>query len=124
RRERRGRPLGRVCLFYVVHEIQPQGPRSARIEGGENAGLPGCRNLRDFTKSGVAKETHGQIAAFGHPSILGRDRGLLDPLLATLHCFVVALLNLREDGSKVVALRERPTGERQSGGAGENALKE
>ena len=49
--QRRRRPLGRVDLLHVVHEVEADRPRRAGVEGGEDAGLAVGRRLARPTGS-------------------------------------------------------------------------
>src|SRR6202040_1352772 len=108
----------------VVHEIESERLRSSRIELGEDSRLAVGGNLCDLVESGLAKEAHGEIAPFVDPTIFGGDRRLLDPFLQTLDGFVMMLLDLGPDGSKVGFSRGGTVGNCQGGGARQGALKE
>ncbi len=99
--EWRRRPLRRIDLFHVVHEINADGARGSGVEGGEDAGLAVGGNLGDGVESGVAQHAHGEVAAFLHAALLGGNRRLTNPLLQALHRFVVALFDFFLDGCKV-----------------------
>ena len=93
---RRRRPLGRIHLLDVVHEVEAEGLGRARVERREDPRLTVAGDLRDLLKSGVAEHPHRQIAAFVHPAILGGDRRLFDPFLQPLHRFIVAAVDFCE----------------------------
>ena len=99
--EGRGRPLGRIDLLYVVHEIKAQSARCTGIEGGENSGMAVGRHLGYAVESGIAQHAHGQVATFVHAAILGGNRRLANPLLDALHSLIVAFLDLFPDGLQV-----------------------
>src|SRR6266700_7199292 len=103
---RRRRPLGRINLLYVVHEVEAERAGCARIERGENSGLAVGRNFGDFTKSGFAEETHREVAAFADTPILRRNGWLVNPLLQSLHRFVMLLGDLREDWFEIFVVRD------------------
>src|SRR5438876_12391762 len=94
---RRRTPLCRVSLFPVVHKVQTQGARSARVERCEDARLTIGGNLCDLAKAGIAKHAHGEITALIHPAILRSDGGLPNPVLQPLDSCVVIFCNLRPD---------------------------
>ena len=48
------------------------------------------RNLRDRIETRVPKHAHQQVAAFVHTAILGRNRGLANPVLEPPDSFIVA----------------------------------
>ena len=121
----RRRPLGGIGLLHVIHEVQTDGARSAGVERGEDAGLAVGGNLGDVGESGVTQHAHGEVAAFVHAALLGGDRGLANPLLQTLHGFVVTLLDFFLDGGEIgVVGSERVAGESESGSAGGGSLEE
>src|SRR5262245_16193751 len=66
----RGRPLRRRDLLHVVHEVNADRLRRARIERSEDAGLAVSRNFRDRLKTRLAQELHRQLAAFVDLAIL------------------------------------------------------
>lgn len=53
--------------------------------------------LRHLSESSLSEKTHREVATFCHPSILGRDRGLLDPFLQALNGFIVMFFDLCQD---------------------------
>jgi CobQ-like glutamine amidotransferase family enzyme len=56
--------------------------------------VPIGRNLRDFVEARVPQHAHHQVATFVHAAILGRNRGLANPLLKPLYGFIVTLRDL------------------------------
>src|SRR5438876_4843319 len=86
---RRRSPLCRVSLFHVVHKVETQGARSARVEGCEDARLAIGGNLCDLAKAGIAKHADGEITALIHPAILRSDGGLPNPVLEPLYSCIV-----------------------------------
>src|SRR4029077_6042324 len=77
----RRRPLGRVHLFDVIHEIKTESARGARIQCGEDTRLAVGGNFRYLAESGFTQEAHRKVATLGYALVLSRDRRLLDPLL-------------------------------------------
>src|SRR5262245_65863778 len=67
------RPLSRVYLFHIVHEIETNSPRSACIERSQYAGLAIRRNFSHLTKTRVSKESHREVAAFVDTLVFGCD---------------------------------------------------
>jgi hypothetical protein len=98
---RRRRPLLRIGLLHVVHEVQPEGPSRAGVERCEDAGLAVGGPLLDVLKARVAQHAHRQVAPFRDTAILRRDRRLANPRLQPLHGFVVTLLDLLVDRSPI-----------------------
>jgi hypothetical protein len=94
----RRRPLRGVDLLHVVHEVEADGARRARVQRGEDARMAVGRNLGHRLEARLAGEAHHHLAALGHPAVLRRDRRLLDPLLEALHALVVPLHDLGLDG--------------------------
>src|SRR6266700_6721672 len=78
---RRRRPLGRINLLDVVHEVEAERPRGARIERGENSRLAIGRDFGDFAETGFAEETHSEVTAFADAPVLRRNGWLVNPLL-------------------------------------------
>src|SRR5436309_864312 len=70
-------PLRRVNLLHVVHEIKTERLGCAGVQDRKDSRLAVSGNFRDFTKSGFAEETHGEIAAFADATILRCDGGLV-----------------------------------------------
>src|ERR1051326_6872976 len=100
--ERRRGPLRRVELLDVVHEVEPDSLRGARIEHGEHARLAVGGHDRDRLKARVAKELRHALGSRGGVEALGRDRRERAPVLKSLHGLVVALGDLALDGGEVV----------------------
>jgi len=96
------RPLRRVNLLHVVHEIEPQCPRRSRIERGKDSGLAVGGNFRDLLEACIAKHLHGELATFVHSAILRGNRGLLDPRLEPEQGFVMPLGDLRTYGAQII----------------------
>ena len=105
RLERGRRPFRGIYLLHVVHEVQPVGPRSARIERGENAGLPIGWNFRNFVESRFTQIAHREIATLCHSAILGGDRRLPNPLLKPLHRCVTTLVGFGRDRHELGRVR-------------------
>src|SRR5205807_1468080 len=123
RRPGRRRPLGRVDLLDVVHEVQAERARGAGVERREDAGLAVGRDFRHLVEARVFEHAHGELAALVHAAVLGGDGRLSDPLLQACHGFVVALFDLREDRGEVVgARRRRHAGPGEGGGGARGAL--
>jgi len=109
-------------LLDVVHEVKFERLGSSRIELGENSRLTISGNFCDLSESGLAKEAHREVATFVDSPALGGNRGLLDPFLQSLNCFIVMLLDLGPDRSTVGISRGSTVRNRQGGGACEGAL--
>jgi hypothetical protein len=86
-----------VGLLHVVHEVQADGARRARVQRGEYAGVAVGGHPRRGLEAGLAGQADHRVAALLHPAVLGRDGGLLDPVAQALEAFVVALLDLGRD---------------------------
>ena len=78
---RRRRPLRRIELFHVVHEVKTDRFRPARIKLGEYTRLPLCINHGRLLKSGIAGEFRHVFRAVRVTAILRGDRHLTDPIL-------------------------------------------
>src|SRR6266436_9869633 len=119
-------PLRGIGLLYVVHEIEADCARSTCIENSKNSGLSVCGNFPDLPEARVAEHVHGQVAALVHAAIFSCDGGLLDPVLQTLHGFVVALLNFRPNPVHFVRGHgcPRPVRPGKCRGAGRGSLQE
>ena len=78
-------------------------------------------DFSDLIETRIAEQTHHHRAAFGHPSILGRDGGLAYPIFQAMDSFVVMFVDLRLDSFKIV---RRRGGDMLSHGRGHGALKE
>ena len=117
--EWRRSPLGRIGLLDVVHEIESDGLRRARVERRKNSGLAVGGDFGDLLEARVAEQAHGHVAAFVHAAIFRGDGRLLDPFLQSLDGFVVALFDFLADGVKVVsgAAPSALIWERERGGA-------
>ena len=89
--ERRRRPLGRIELFDVVHEVEADGLLRASIERGEDAGLAFGLDHRGLLETGVARELGHVLRAFFRVAVFRGDRRQRDPVLQALERFVVAL---------------------------------
>ncbi len=88
--------------LYVIHEIKPKSFRSARVQRGEDSRLAVGGDLGHLLEAGIAQHLHGEFAPFIHAAIFRRNGRLLYPGLHPLHAFVMALGDLRPDGSKVI----------------------
>jgi hypothetical protein len=88
-------------------------------------GWTGGRDLDRAAEARLAREPQHGLAARVHPAVLGRDRGLADPLLQAQDALVVALRDLGLDrvgracGAGEAGQRER--GDRAGGRAEESA---
>ena len=116
--ERRRRPFRFIGLLHVVHEIDAEGSRRARVERGENTRMPLSRNLRHLAESGIAQEAHHEIATLGHAPVFRCDRRLPDPILQSMHRFVVTFLDLGMNRFQIGCIRRlrSPGGSEQRGG--------
>ena len=97
RLQRRRRPLRRVVLLDVVHEVQADRGRRAGIERGEHAGLAVGLDDLDVLEAGLARQLRHVLGALLGVEVLGRDRRQRDPVLQRLHRRIVALRHLRAD---------------------------
>ena len=99
---RRRRPLRRIELFHVVHEIKADRFRGTGIERRKHAwlsiGVDHCRLL----KARVARELGHVIRAFGISAVLRRNRHLTDPILQSLHRLIMAFRDLRFDLGMII----------------------
>ena len=100
---RRRRPLRRIELFHIVHEIEPDGFRRTGIERREHAGLAICVDYRRLLKSRIARELRHVLRAFRISTVLRRDRHLRDPILQPLHRLIVALRDFGFDVGVFIA---------------------
>ena len=91
--KRRRGPLRGIGLFHVIHEVEAEGSRRARVQGGENSRLSVARDFPHRIESGIPQESHGEVAALGHAAIFRGDGGLPDPFLEPMHGFVVMLVD-------------------------------
>ena len=100
---RRRRPLRRIELLHVVHEIEPDRFRRAGIERREHARLAVGVDYRRLLKSRIARELRHVLRAFGISAILGSDRNLRNPILQPLHCFIVTLRDFGFDVRMIIS---------------------
>src|SRR6185503_12766803 len=70
------RPLRRIHLLDVVHEIHADGLTRSRVESCEDAGMTFGWNFGDDAETSVAQQAHHQIAAFTDAAILRGNRWL------------------------------------------------
>src|SRR5205823_13839532 len=103
----RRRPLRRVGLLYVVHEVERDGLWHSCIQGREHAGVAVGLDTRGFLEAGIPGHPHHQIAALVHAAIFGGESWVLHPFLKAFDAFVVALLDLRLDAAKGRVGQER-----------------
>ena len=83
--ERRRRPLGGIDLLHVVHEVEADRARRARVERREDARMAVGRHALGASGSRRPRaQLHHQVAALVHAAVLGRDGGLPDPVLQAL----------------------------------------
>src|SRR6185312_4861971 len=90
----RRRPLRRVGLLDVVHEVDGDGLRGSRVEGREDSWVTVGVDACGLLEPGVASEPHHPIAALVHAAILGSERWVLHPILKAADALVVALFDL------------------------------
>jgi hypothetical protein len=76
----------------------------ARVQPGEYSWLTISGNFGDLLKTSVAQQAHGEIAALFDLTVFRCDRGLPNPLLQTLHVFVVLFGDLTEDRLEVFVI--------------------
>jgi hypothetical protein len=105
--ERRRAPLLRVVLLDVIHEVQRQRRRRARVERGEHARLPRCWNQLDACEARVARELRHVFGALRKIEVFGGDRRQRNPLAQFLNRRVVLRDNLRNYGVTVRLSRLR-----------------
>jgi hypothetical protein len=86
---RRERPLGRIELLDVVHEVQPDGVRGARIERCEDAGLALGLDHRGLLETGVARQLGHAFGAVREAAVLRGNRWRGDPVAQARDCFGV-----------------------------------
>ena len=96
----RRRPLRRIGLLHVVHEVNRDGRRGPRVERREDTGVTVGFDTRGFLEARVAREPHHQIAALVHATIFRGEGRVLHPVLKAFDAFVVALLDLRLDAAQ------------------------
>src|SRR4029453_3888434 len=94
---RRRRPLRRIELFHIVHEIEPDRFRRTGVERREHAGLAVCVNYHRLLKSRIAREFRHVLRTLRISTVLRRDRNLRNPILQPLHRLVVPLRDFRFD---------------------------
>ena len=121
RRPGRRGPFRGIGLLDVVHEVEAERARRARVEGREDARLPVGRDLRDLPEARVLEHPHGEIAPLGHAAVFGGDGRLPDPFLQSLHGFVMTVFDLCEDRLEVIWIggclaRQRERGGGRGGG--------
>ena len=92
--QRRRGPLGRIKLLHVVHEVNADSRRRARIDDSEDAGLAGGRYNLDIGEPSLASQLGHVLGALRIVAVLGRDGRQRDPLLQVLDVFVVHLGDL------------------------------
>ena len=94
--KRRRRPLRRVKLFHVIHEIDADRGGGTSIEKAEDSRLARGRNDLDVRESGIASELRHILGTLRIVAVLGRDRGQSDPVLQPLHILVMHLWYLAQ----------------------------
>jgi hypothetical protein len=102
---------GSAC--FTSYEIESDGSRGTGIKRRKNSGLAIRGNLRDCSKSSVAKEAHGEFAPFVDATILCGDRRLPNPLLQALHRLVMSLCDLCVYRTDVLLISGRIAGQRE-----------
>ena len=118
-------PLGGDGLLHVVHEIERDGLFGARVERREDRGVPLGRDALGVLEAGVERELLHQLGALLHADVLGRDRGLVDPLLEARDGLVVAALDFVIDVAELALggggcrVRRGPERGAGSGGVGD-----
>ena len=99
--QRRRRPLGRIELLHVVHEVNADRRGRARIDDSEDAGLAGGRDDFDIGESSLASQLRHVLRTLRIVAVFGGDGRQRDPLLQVLDVFVVHLGDLGQDGLHV-----------------------
>ena len=99
---RRRRPLRRIELFHVIHEIEANRFRRACIQCCEHTRFPAGVDHRRLLKSGITREFRHVLRAFRISAILRRDRDLPYPVLQPLHGLIMPLRNLGFDCGEIV----------------------
>ena len=97
----RRRPLGRVELFHVVHEIKPGSFWRTGIKRREYARFTVRVDHRRLLKSRIARQLRHVLRAFRISAILSRDRYLSDPILQSLHGLTMPPCNFRFNVGKI-----------------------
>ena len=94
--ERRRRPLRRIELLHVVHEVNADRRGRAGVDDSEDAGLAGGGHDLDVGESSLASQLRHVLRTLRIVAVLGRDRRQRDPFLQVLDVFVMHLRNLAQ----------------------------
>ena len=106
--ERRRRPLARIELLHVVHEVDAQRRIRAGIQRGEHPRLALGRDDLDALESGVARQPRHVLRALRVIQVFGGDRRQCDPVLQHLQGCGVARGNLSDNRGAIRVASLRP----------------
>ena len=97
--EGRRRPFRGIGLLHVVHEVDRESLRGARVERREDARVTVGVDTRRLLEAGIARHPHHEIAALVHPTIFRGERRVLHPLLKASEALVMTLFDLGLDAA-------------------------